>query len=81
MQIKIIIQEIQQLPLDERFLIVEQTWESIKNEELKQPTKSRPEDIYDNYENDKKFRPYSISKKSLASDWLSEEDNRWDNLL
>jgi len=35
MQIKSIIQEIQQLPLDEKFVVIEQTLKSIKKEELK----------------------------------------------
>lgn len=81
MQIKTIIREIQELPLNERFFIMEQTLKSIKKEELKQRAKSEPEDIYENYPNNKKFKDFSISEESLAMDWLSEEDNRWDNLL
>jgi len=71
MEISSIIREIQDLPLAERFFIVEQTLESIKTEELKQQ-KELP---------DKKFNDYSVNEKSLAEDWLSEEDERWDNLL
>jgi len=80
MEIKAIIHEIQELPLNERFVIMEQTLKSIKKEELQQ-AKSEPEDIYENYVNNKKFKDFSISEESLAIDWLSEEDNRWDNLL
>ena len=40
MQIKTIIQEIQRLPLDKRFFVIEQTLKSIKNEELKTQLKS-----------------------------------------
>jgi hypothetical protein len=71
MEISSIIREIQELPLAERFLIVEQTLESIKKEELKQQMELP----------DKKFNDYSVNEKSLAEDWLSEEDERWDNLL
>ena len=28
-----------------------------------------------------KHLPYLASEKSLAEDWLSKEDTRWDNLL
>ena len=81
MEIKAIIREIQDLPLDEQFFIMEQTLKSIKKEELKNKSKSKRNDIYENYTNDKNFKDFSISEKSLAADWLSKEDNRWDNLL
>lgn len=81
MEIKAIIREIQELSLDERFFVMEQTLKSIKKEELQHQTKSESKDIYENYPNDKKFKDFSISEKSLATDWLSKEDNRWDNLL
>jgi uncharacterized protein YlbG (UPF0298 family) len=32
------------------------------------------------YEIEKNY-PYVASEKSLAEDWLSEEDDRWDELL
>jgi hypothetical protein len=76
MEINTIMREIQELPLVERFLIVEQTLESIKNEELKLQEESKAED-----QQIKRFKDYSVSEKSLAEDWLSEEDKRWDNLL
>ena len=76
MEIDTIMREIQELPLVERFLIVEQTLESIKNEELKLQEESKAED-----QQIKRFKDYSVSEKSLAEDWLSEEDKRWDNLL
>ena len=81
MQIKSIIQEIQQLPLDERFYVMEQTLKSIKKEELKQHKESESDDIYGDYVSEKKVNAYSVNEKSLAADWLSDEDNRWDNLL
>jgi hypothetical protein len=81
MQVKSIIQEIQELSLDERFLIIEQTLQSIKKEELKHSTVSEPEAIYKSTPGNKKFDDVFINEKSLAPDWLSEEDSRWDNLL
>ena len=76
MEISTIIREIQELPLIDRFLIVEQTLESIKNEELK-----LQEELKGKYQQIKRFKDYSVNEKSLAEDWLSEEDKRWDNLL
>jgi len=76
MEINTIIREIQELPLIDRFLIVEQTLESIKNEELK-----LQEELKGKYQQIKRFKDYSVNEKSLAEDWLSEEDKRWDNLL
>ena len=81
MEIKAIIREIQDLPLDEQFFIMEQTLKSIKKEELKNKSKTKRNDIYENYTNDKNFKDFSISEKSLAIDWLSKADNRWDKLL
>ena len=81
MEIKTIIREIEELPLDGKFFIVEQTLKSIKKEELKHQKKSVKENIYEEYTNNKKFKDFSISEESLSADWLSEEDNRWDNLL
>lgn len=76
MEINTIIREIQDLPLVDRFLIVEQTLESIKNEELNLHKESGKEDLPL-----KRFKDFSVNEKSLDEDWLSEEDKRWDNLL
>ena len=76
MEINTIIREIQELPLVERFFIVQQTLESIKNEELKLQKKSEGEN-----QKAKLLKDFSVNEKSLAEDWLSEEDKRWDNLL
>ena len=81
MEITTIIREIQELPLDERFFIVEQTLKSIKKEELKNQKKLDKKNIYEESTNNEGFKDFSISEKSLSADWLSEEDNRWDNLL
>ena len=39
--------------------------------------------LYNDYSNEKDTTAFShlVSEKSLAKDWLSEEDNRWDKLL
>ncbi|HEY5326694.1 MAG TPA: hypothetical protein VIJ27_06820 [Mucilaginibacter sp.] len=83
MEVNTIIKEIKQLPLSKRFLVMEQTLKSIKNEELKHQTEVAAGELYDDYAGDKKLTDFSylVSEKSLANDWLSEEDNRWDSLL
>lgn len=78
MQVKTIIQEIQQLSLRKRFLIIEETLKSIKKEELKNEHKV----IFDDSDDVNAVHSMmSINEKSLAKDWLSEEDNRWDKIL
>jgi len=72
MEVKEIVQEIQRLPLSKRFFIMEQTLKSIKLEEMKQHIlwqDDKPEDMF------------ILSETSLAKEWLSEEDNRWDEVL
>ena len=81
MEIDTIIREIRELPLDERFLIVEQTLESIKNEGLENQSGSVKDEAHKKYSISKGFKDFSVNEKSLAEDWLSEEDKRWDNLL
>lgn len=81
MEIDTIISQIRDLPLDERFLIMEKTLESIKNEELKIERGSLEKEPPTNYAINKRFKDFSVNEKSLAEDWLSEEDKRWDNLL
>ena len=78
MQVKSIIHEIQQLPLDEKFFIMEQTLKSIKNEELKHLSTYK---TYTDYSDNNDLLSHLVCEKSLSEDWLSEEDNRWDNLL
>lgn len=79
MQIKTIIQEIQRLPLDKRFFVIEQTLKSIKNEELKNQLIA--EFFNDTSENKNQLSTVLVNEKSLAKDWASDEDSRWDNLL
>ena len=80
---KTIIQEIERLPLSKRFWVVEQALKSIKKEELKHQMESATNSLYNDYSNEKDTTAFShlVSEKSLAKDWLSEEDNRWDKLL
>jgi hypothetical protein len=77
MQVKSIIHEIQQLPLDEKFFVMEQTLQSIKDEELKQLSSPKTTDYSENSD----LYAHLVSEKSLSKEWQSKEDNRWDNLL
>ena len=70
MQVKMILQEIQRLPLNERFLVVQQTLKSIEKEKKL---------VLDN--KNELFANIIVNEKSLASEWLSAEDNRWDKFL
>lgn len=83
MEVKTLVKEIQRLPLSKRFFVMEQTLKSIKKEELNQQIEKTVELLYDDYANDKELTAmsYLVSEKSLAKDWLSEEDNRWDKIL
>lgn len=76
MEVKTIVQEIQRLPLTKRFWVMEQTLKSIKNEELSHQVDADFDD-----EKDLSFYTLSVNEKSLAKDWLSTEDNRWDKIL
>jgi hypothetical protein len=76
MEVKIIVQEIRRLPLTKRFWVMEQILKSIKNEELSHQVDTDFDD-----EKDLSFSALSVSEKSLAKDWLSTEDNRWDKIL
>ena len=70
MQVKMILQEIQRLPLNKRFLVVQQTLKSIEKEKKL---------VLDN--KNEHFANIIVNEKSLANDWLSDEDNRWDKFL
>lgn len=75
MQVKTLIQEIERLSLRKRFTIIEQTLKSIKKDELKSH-------IFDDQNDNETINSIvSINEKSLAKDWLSDEDERWDKLL
>ena len=83
MEIEIIIQEIQQLPLSKKFFVMEETLKSIKKEEMNHQPKIAADELYDDHAHGKELTDpsYLVSEKSLANDWLSEEDSRWDSLL
>jgi hypothetical protein len=72
MEVDTIIQEIERLPLNKRFLIMELTLRSIKKDELIQHV------VWDD-DNDNSL--YMVSETSLAKEWLSQEDNKWDDVL
>lgn len=76
MEMKSIVQEINRLPLTKRFWVMEQTLKSIKREELNLKVNADFDD-----EKDLSFSALTVSEKSLAKDWLSAEDNRWDKIL
>ena len=76
MEVKTIVQEIQRLPITKRFWVIEQTLKSIKKEELSHQVQIDAEgDV------DLNFLANVVSEKSLAKDWLSIEDSRWDKIL
>ena len=76
MEVNTILAEIERLPLTERFLVMERTLTSIKNYEL---THQIDHEIDD--DSAPTFPTVSVNEISLAKDWLSEEDNRWDSVL
>jgi hypothetical protein len=82
MEVKTIMKEIQQLTLSNKFFIMEQTLKAIKKEELKVFKQNIGSfEVIQKSESEKKIVAYSVNSKSLAKDWLSDEDNQWDNLL
>ena len=50
-----IIQEIQRLPLTQKFLVVEETIKSIKNEEINHQMAFAVIELYDDYKNDEEL--------------------------
>ncbi len=77
MQVKMILQEIERLPLRKRFLVIQQTLKSIEKEEKMH---SETKDFL-SYENESNIQNMMINEKSLSEDWMSDEDNRWDKFL
>ena len=77
MQVKMILQEIERLPLRKRFIVIQQTLKSIEKEEK---LYSESKDLL-SYENESGIQNLMINEKSLSEDWLSDEDNRWDKFL
>jgi len=72
MEVNAIIQEIKRLPVSKQFLVMEQTLKFIKRDEQNQHT------VWDD---DNVDSLYMVSETSLAKEWLSPEDNRWDDVL
>ena len=70
MEVKMILQAIQRLPLNKRFLVVQQTLKSIEKEKKL---------VLD--DKNEHFANIIVNEISLASEWLSAEDNRWDKFL
>jgi hypothetical protein len=70
MEVVQLMQEIERLALDKKFFIIEETLKYIKMDESNHLKATDFKDI-----------SYLISEQSLAKDWLSEEDNRWDLVL
>ncbi len=77
MQVKMILQEIERLPLRKRFMVIQQTLKSIEKEEK---LNSESKDFL-SHENESSIQNLIINEKSLSEDWLSDEDNRWDKFL
>jgi len=71
MEVDTIMQEIERLPLSKRFLVMEQTLKSIKKDELQTVV----------WGDDKSNSLYVVAETSLAKEWLSPEDNCWDDVL
>jgi hypothetical protein len=72
MEVNTIVREIERLPLSKRFWVMEQTLKSIKKQELSQHI------VWDD---DNANDLYVVSETSLAKEWLSPEDEHWDDVL
>ena len=59
METKDLIHEIQQLPLIQRFYVVEETLKSIKKEKLEQQMELAANELYDDYVNDKELTAFT----------------------
>jgi len=83
MEVETLIYKIQQLSLQKRFFVMEQTLKSIKNEELNKENKTTTESLNTEYKTEIEHHndSYLLSENSLSKDWLSVEDERWDTIL
>jgi len=54
-----LMQEIQRLPLNKRFYVVEETIKSIKNEELHHQMELAAHELYEDYVNDKELTAFT----------------------
>jgi hypothetical protein len=60
MQTKELIKEIQQLPLNKRFLVVEETIKSIKREEIGHQMEKAVDVLYNDYTHDKELTAFTL---------------------
>ena len=74
MEVSAIIQEVKRLPLSKQFLVMEQTLMSIKRNELSQHI------VWED-DNADSLNLYMVSETSLAKEWLSPEDDCWNDVL
>ena len=75
MEVKTIVEQIQQVSITKQFWIMEQVLKSLRKEGLSQRQDLEKE------EESTFLSDLSVNEKSLSKDWLSTEDNRWDNFL
>ena len=54
-----IMQEIQRLPLDKKFFVLEQTLKAIKNEDISHQMTFAANELYDDYKNDKELTAFT----------------------
>jgi hypothetical protein len=59
MQTVDLIQEIQRLPLNKRFYVVEETLKSIKNEEMRHQMELAANELYNDYVNDNELTAFT----------------------
>jgi hypothetical protein len=59
MQTTDLIKEIQRLPLNKRFYVVEETIKSIKKEEMSHQLEVAAEELFDDYTNDKELTTFT----------------------
>ncbi|OFY69738.1 MAG: hypothetical protein A3G23_11330 [Bacteroidetes bacterium RIFCSPLOWO2_12_FULL_37_12] len=59
MQTVDIMQEIQRLPLNKKFYVVEETIKSIKTDELNHQTELAVDELYNDYVNDKELTAFT----------------------
>lgn len=59
MQTTVLLQEIQRLPLDKRFYLVEEILKSIKNEELKRQLQLAAQELHEDYVNDPELTSFT----------------------
>ena len=73
-----IIQEIQRLPLTQKFLVVEETIKSIKNEEINHQMAFAVSELFDDYKNDEELTAFTnldfLNFMKQSEIWLVDLD-------